>query len=87
MEAPFKIGERVHPDQLRTWKYAGLSGKPGRDKHSVRRFKKGVWTLEVRAHQNPGRLTQVVSIRTLAEDDEYWAKTRTRLTRQKRKLS
>ena len=39
MEAPFEIGERVHPDQLRTWEYVGLSGKPGRDKHSVRRFK------------------------------------------------
>ena len=51
MEAPFKTGERVHPDQLRTWEYVGLSGKPGRDKHSVRRFKKGDWTLEVHARR------------------------------------
>lgn len=83
MEAPFEIGERIHPDQLRTWEYIGLSGMPGRDKHPVRRFKKGDWTLEVHAHKNPNSSSRVVSIRTLAEDDQYWAETRTRLMRHK----
>lgn len=84
MEPPFKTGERVHPDQLQTWEYVGLSGMPGRDKHSVRRFKKGDWTLEVRAHKNPRSPSRVASIRTLSEDDDYWAETRTRLMRHKR---
>jgi hypothetical protein len=83
MEAPFKIGERVHPDQLRTWEYVGLSGKPGLDRHSVRRFKKGDWTLEVRAFKDPRALSRVISIRTLDEDAELWAETRTRLMRHK----
>jgi hypothetical protein len=85
VEAPFMIGERVHPDQLRTWEYVGLSGKPGRDKDSVRRFKKGDWALEMRAHKNPRSLSRVVSIRTLAEDHEYWTESRTRLMKRKRK--
>ena len=81
MEAPFSVGERVNREQLRTWEYVGLSGKPGIDKHSVRRFKKGDWTLEVRAHKDPLSPTRVVSIRTLAEDDQIWSETRTRLMR------
>jgi hypothetical protein len=87
MEAPFKTGERVHPDQLRTWEYVGLSGKPGHDKRSVRRFKKGDWRLEVHAHKDPRALSRVVSIRTLAEDDEHWTETRMRLMRHKRQHS
>ena len=87
MEAPFAIGERVHPDQLQTWEYVGLSGKPGRDKHSVRRFKRGDWILEVQAHKNPNPSSRVASIRTLAEDDQYWAETRTRLMRHKNKYN
>jgi len=87
MEAPFKIGERVHPDQFRTWEYVGLSGKPGRDKHSVRRFKKGDWILEVQAQKNTSSSSRVVSIRTLAEDDQYWAEARTRLKRHKSKYN
>ena len=85
VEAPFRIGERVEPDQLQTWEYVGLSGKPGLDEHSVRRFRKGDWTLEVRAHKDPHSPTRVVSIRTRAEDGEYWAETRTRLMRHVRK--
>jgi hypothetical protein len=84
MEAPFEVGDRLRPDQLWTWEYVGLSGKPGRDKHSVRRFKKGEWILEVRAHKDPSSVSRVVSIRTLAEDGEYWAETRKRLMRHKR---
>lgn len=83
VEAPFRIGDRVTRDQLRTWEYVGLSGKPGRDKHSMRRFKKGDWTLEVGAQKNPRSPTRVVSIRTLAEDEEHWAETRARLMRHK----
>jgi len=87
VEAPFEIGERIHPDQLQTWVYAGLTGKPGRDKHAVRRFTKGDWTMEVRAHKDPRTPSRVVSIRTLAEDDEYWVETRMRLMRHKRQHS
>lgn len=83
MEAPFEIGDRVHPDQLRTWEYVGLSGKPGRDKHSVRRFRKGEWTLEVHARRDPQSSSRVVSIRTLAQDTQHWAETRARLMRHK----
>jgi hypothetical protein len=85
VEAPFSVGDRVSRDQLRAWEYVGLSGKPGIDKHPVRRFKKGHWTLEVHAHKNPLSPSRVVSIRTLAEDDQLWAETRTRLMRHRRK--
>jgi hypothetical protein len=85
MEAPFKIGERIHPDQLIAWEYVGLTGKPGQDKHAVRSFKKGDWRLEVRAHRSPRAMSRVVSIRTLAEDDKHWTETRMRLMRHKRK--
>ena len=83
MEAPFEIGDRVEPDQLRTWKYVGLRERPGRDKHSVRRFKKGDWRLDVRAHKDPHSPLRVVSIRTLVEDDQHWTETRARLMRNK----
>lgn len=82
--SPFEIGERVHRDQLLTWEYTGLSGKPGRDAHAVRRFRKGDWVLELHAHESPGATSRVVSIRTLAEDDKHWAGTRERLMRHKR---
>jgi hypothetical protein len=78
-DAPFSIGERVNPDQLLTWSYAGLSGKPGRDERAVRRFSKGDWMMEVSAHANPRASTRVVSIRTLAEDSAYWAQKRRHL--------
>ncbi len=83
MTAPFTIGERIRPDQIRTWEYVGLSGMPGRDKHSVRRFKKGDWVLELRAQIDPRATTRVVSIRTLHEDDRHWVETRARLMRHK----
>ena len=83
MKAPFEVGERVERDQLITWQYAGLTGKPGRDAHAVRRFRKGDWVLELRAHKDPVASARVVSIRTLADDDEYWSETRKRLMRHK----
>ena len=49
-KAPFEIGDRVGQNELASWNYTGLSGKPGKDKHAVRRFKKGMWVLEVQAH-------------------------------------
>ncbi len=84
MTAPFTIGERVRPSQITTWEYLGLSGTPGLDKQSVRRFKKGEWILELYAHESPRATTRVVSIRTLAEDDQHWSETRARLMRHKR---
>jgi len=87
MEAPFRVGERINQDQLRGWEYLGLSGKPGLDKDSVRRFKKGDWTLEVRAYKDPRAATRVVAIRTRAEDDHFWAETRTRLMRHRPRKS
>lgn len=83
MEAPFGVGERVDPEQFGTWEFVGLSGRPGLDKHSVRRYKNVDWTLEVRAHQDPRSSTRVVSIRTLAEDAHHWSETRARLMRHK----
>jgi hypothetical protein len=87
MEAPFSTGQRLHPDQLHSWEYVGLSGMPGRDKHSVRRFKKGDWVLEMHAHKDPRAVSRVVSIRTIAEDADLWAETRTRLMRHKQQPS
>jgi DNA-binding transcriptional MerR regulator len=83
METAFEIGEQVHPDQLRTWEYVGLSRKPGVDKSSIRRFRKGDWILEVRALKDPYALSRVVSIRTLEKDPDLWAETRMRLMRHK----
>jgi len=73
---PFEIGERVDPGQLASWVYTGLSGKPGKDKNAVRRFKKGIWVLEVRAHEHSTRTSRVVSIRNSEEDETYWRETR-----------
>ena len=79
IEPPFQVGERVHPSQLISWAYAGLSGKPGIDKNAVRRFKKGTWVLEVLAHERSVRASRVVSIRNSDEDEIYWRETRERL--------
>ena len=83
-QAPFKIGETVTPDQLLTWNYAGLTGKPGVDKHALRRFTKGIWTVEVIAHKKRDLPTRVVSVRTVDEDQTYWSTTRQRLMRHRR---
>jgi hypothetical protein len=81
IQVPFRVGERVHPDQLAAWTYTGLCGKPGKDKDAVRRFRKGLWVLEVQALENPGRATRVVSIRSADEDNHHWRETRQRLMR------
>ncbi len=80
-QIPFEVGEQVTPDQLLSWEYKGVTGKPGRDKHSVRRFKKGEWVLEVRAHKDPAARTRVLSIRTQSQDAVHWLETRQRLMR------
>lgn len=72
MVPPFRVGDRVHPDELVAWVYTGLSGRPDKDKDAVRRYKKGDWILEVRAHGNRTRPTRVVSIRTSDQDNEHW---------------
>lgn len=81
IEPPFQVGERVHQSQLASWAYTGLSGKPGKDKNAVRRFKKGIWVLEVFAHERSARASRVASIRNSDEDEIYWRETRERLMR------
>ena len=83
-QAPFEIGDEVTPDQLLTWKYAGLTEKPGVDKHAVQRFTKGIWTVEVVAHNKRDLPTRVVSVWTVDEDQIYWSTTRQRLMRHRR---
>lgn len=78
--APFQVGERVRRDQLVAWTYAGLSGKPDKDKDAVRRFKKGEWVLEVRAYGDRTRPARVLSIRTTVQDDQHWKAARQRRT-------
>lgn len=78
---PFEVGERVSPRDLISWVYTGLSGRPGKDKGAVRRFKKGSWVLEVRAHINPAQTSRVVSIRSSEADTMHWQETRQRLMR------
>ena len=73
---PFQVGDRVDPGQLVSWVYTGLSGKPGKDKDAVRRYKKGIWVLEIRAHELASRTSRVVSIRNSEEDEIYWRETR-----------
>ena len=86
-KAPFEIGDRVGQNELTSWNYTGLSGKPGKDKHAVRRFKKGMWVLEVQAHVRPDRPTRVVSIRTSDADEQFWSETRDRVARNRRRQS
>lgn len=73
---PFEIGDRVEPSQLVSWVYTGLSGKPGKDKNAVRRYKKGIWVLEVRAHEHSTRTSRVVSIRNSDDDETFWRESR-----------
>lgn len=82
-DAPFKVGDRLGSDQLIGWSYKGITGKPGVDAYAARRFEKGVWLLEVRAHKNTQARTQVLSIRTQDQDARHWADTRSRLMRHK----
>jgi hypothetical protein len=84
-KAPFEVGDRIDQNELATWVYTGLSGKPGVDKHAVRRFKKGMWVLEVRAHVRPEKPSRVVAIRSADEDELFWSETRDRLMRHKRR--
>ena len=81
IKAPFQVGDLVRSNELATWNYTGLAGKPGVDKDAVRRFTKGSWVLEVGAHRNTSRTSRVVSIRTSDEDEAYWKETRQRLMR------
>lgn len=78
-DTPFQIGERVRPSQLVAWAYAGLTGKPDKDPHAVRRYKKGQWVLEIRAYGDRTRPARVMSIRTSAEDDQHWKNARQRM--------
>jgi hypothetical protein len=79
--SPFEVGERVHPDQLISWEYKGITGKPGLDTHAARRFVKGDWVVELRAHKDPAARTKVLSIRTRQQDAAHWSETRQRLMR------
>ncbi|HET6470205.1 MAG TPA: hypothetical protein VFG38_00090 [Pseudomonadales bacterium] len=76
--APYEVGQLVRPHELYGWTYTGLQGKPGAAE-SVRRYVKGDWVLQVRAHSDPRRNAAVVSIRTCAQDSQWWSVERTRL--------
>jgi hypothetical protein len=76
---PFRAGDLVRPSGLEGWAYVGLSGRPD-DVSAVRRYRKGHWVLELRARSNVGLATKVVGIRTIAEDDDWWAAERERRT-------
>ena len=84
LDAPFRVGERIRSDQLVTWNYLGLSGRPGHDRLAVRRYRKGDWVLEIRANLNVRAPSVVTSIRTSLEDDAFWKETRARLMRNQR---
>ena len=87
IDTPFRVGERIRPEELVTWNYLGLSGRPGHDRHAVRRYRKGDWVLEIRANVNVRTPAVVTSIRTSLEDDAFWKETRTRLMRNKRPVT
>lgn len=76
--APYELGQLVRPQELYGWTYTGLQGKPG-GAESVRRYVKGDWVLQVRAHSDPRRNAAVVSIRTREQDSQWWTTERTRL--------
>ena len=82
-KAPYEVGDRINQNELTSWVYTGLSGRPGKDKHAVRRYKRGMWVLEVRAHTRPDRPSRVVSIRSSDADELFWSETRDRLMRHK----
>ena len=82
-KAPYEVGDRIDQNELIGWVYTGLSGRPGKDKHAVRRFKRGMWVLEVHAHTRPDRSSRVVSIRSSDEDEHFWSETRDRLMKHK----
>jgi hypothetical protein len=76
--APYEVGNRVRLQELYGWTYTGLQGKPGVDAHAVRRYVKGDWVLEIRAHEDQRRIASVVSIRTREQDAQWWAAKRSR---------
>lgn len=80
-KTPYEVGDCIERSELTSWNYTGLSGKPGRDKHAVRRYTKGMWVLEVHALTRTDRPSRVVSIRTSDADALYWSTTRDRLMR------
>lgn len=83
---PYEVGHRVHLQELYGWTYTGLEGKPGIDTHAVRRYVKGDWVLEIRAHTDQRRSAAVVSIRTREQDTQWWAAERSRRTRSAHKV-
>ena len=84
-KAPYDVGDRIDQNELKSWVYSGLTGKPGRDKHTVRRFTKGMWVLEVHAHVRRDAPSRVVSIRSSDADEVFWSETRDRLMSHKRR--
>ena len=76
--SPFSVGDKVRPDQLVGWTYTGLKGKPDKEKDAVRRYRKGQWIVELRAHSDRSRLARVMSVRTIAQDQAYWSDQRQR---------
>jgi len=77
-DAPYEVGQLMHPQELFSWTYTGLQGKPG-DADSVRRYVKGDWVLQVRAHADQRRSATIISIRTREQDAQWWRAWRSRL--------
>jgi len=77
-DAPYEAGQLVRPQELYSWTYTGLQGTPG-DADSVRRYVKGDWVLQVRAHADQRRSATIISIRTREQDAQWWTARRSRL--------
>lgn len=69
---PFHVGERIRLEELIGWTFTGVSGRPGKDVDSVRRYTKGDWVMEIQALADRKRRAPVVAIRTREQDDEWW---------------
>jgi hypothetical protein len=80
-DVPYAVGQQVRPQELYGWTYTGLQGRPGVDAHSVRRYVKGDWVLQVRAHTDQRRSATVISIRTREQDAQWWTDERSRIRR------
>ena len=76
--SPFSVGDKVRPKELIGWIYTGLQGIPDKERDAVRRYRKGQWVMEVRAHSDRYRFARVMSIRTIAQDAAYWSDQRQR---------
>ncbi len=78
---PFAVGEQIRPNHLVAWTYTGLRGKPNKERDAVRRYRKGQWVIQIRACTDRSRLSRVMSVRTIEQDNQYWSDERQRRIR------